>query len=215
MMALVSSAAVLVGCLLAVIAVRADAATSDGLGRIAYVGETCEPDPNPWIPSLNCSSDTYRVRTDGSGVMTQLTRTPLGQFGDIFPSFSSDGERIAFVGYDEEVNYETGQWERAKNAFVMNAEGGDRVNLTNDPLTTGHTPAYDWTDWFPGGRRIVFSKATRASGYYADLYTINVNTGRVVRLTSGGTHEYAAEVSPDGTKIAYMSNRDGGTGRST
>lgn len=55
----------------------------------------------------------------------------------------------------------------------------------------------------PDGRKIVFS-------YKGDLFTVPFEGGDAVRLTSGEAYECAPVWSPDGSSIAFASDRNGG-----
>ena len=55
----------------------------------------------------------------------------------------------------------------------------------------------------PDGKRIAFS-------YKGDIYTVNANGGAAQKLTSGAAYESAPVWSPDGAKIAFASDRNGG-----
>ncbi len=55
----------------------------------------------------------------------------------------------------------------------------------------------------PDGKQIAF-------GYKGDIYTVSADGGEAKRLTSGSSYENVPVWSPDGTKIAYASDRNGG-----
>ena len=55
----------------------------------------------------------------------------------------------------------------------------------------------------PDGQKIAFS-------YKGDIYTVPVSGGDATRLTSGEAYEAAPIWSPDGSKIAFSSDRNGG-----
>lgn len=55
----------------------------------------------------------------------------------------------------------------------------------------------------PDGKRIAF-------GYKGDIYTVSFNGGEARRVTTGPSYESAPVWSPDGSQIAYASDRNGG-----
>ncbi len=74
-------------------------------------------------------------------------------------------------------------------------------------------PVADWTHTggfpqypalTPDGGHVVFSDA-------GDLWSVPATGGTATRLTSHGANELASAVSPDGTHLAFESNRDGTT----
>ena len=56
----------------------------------------------------------------------------------------------------------------------------------------------------PDGSQIAFS-------YKGDLYKVNTDGGKAVRLTTHDAFDSNPVWSPDGSKIAFVSDRDGGT----
>jgi Tol biopolymer transport system component len=87
------------------------------------------------------STDIYVMNADGSGGQTRLTRMiDTGAYASS-PSWSPDGGKIAFEsdrdGSDSEI-------------YVMNADGSDVTQLTNNNASDG-SPS-----WSPDGERIAF-----------------------------------------------------------
>lgn len=131
----------------------------------------------------------YVMSSDGSN------RMPLGQGQSGFlspPAWSPDGSQIAFVS------------DRSGNAdvWVMDVDGGNAVNLTNDEAKD-HSPA-----WSPDGQWIAF--ASLRDTLYWELYVMRPDGSDVQRLT---WWEDASDLfpswSPDGTRLAFASKRDG------
>ena len=103
-------------------------------------------------------------------------------------TFPGANGKIAFVRYPHDVP------DPIMDIFVMNPDGSDQVNLTNDPSDDG-SPA-----WSPNGEKIAFSKQIGAS------IRLNVmNADGSGRTQIGHVTDASQEPtwSPDGAKIAF------------
>jgi tol-pal system beta propeller repeat protein TolB len=110
----------------------------------------------------------------------------------LFPAWSPDGKRIAFV-YQEDNS----------EIYLLNPDdqGQSRLTrLTNDPAGDTH-PA-----WSPDGKRIAFT--SDRSGY-SEIYTMDPDGSNLTRLTSTQATNNHPAWSPNGQQIAFASNRDG------
>jgi TolB protein len=147
--------------------------------------------------------DIYTMKHNGKGVV-QLTTDPAA---DQFPSWSADGAKIAFTS-TRDGNAEI---------YVMNADGSDQTRLTS-------SPSYDENPVFsPDGSKIAFDSTrdapiscpgnvlATACVPYTEIYVMDADGSNVVRLTSSPGLDRFPIVSPDGTKIAFTSGRDGNT----
>jgi Tol biopolymer transport system component len=84
--------------------------------------------------------------------------------------------------------------------FVMNDDGTNQVNLTNNPANDSEG------DWSPDGTRIVLWSSRDGN---AEIYVMNADGSNLVRLTNNPADDVQPAWSSDGTRIAFVSNRDG------
>jgi TolB protein len=114
------------------------------------------------------------------------------------PTFSPDGRRIAF-------------FRREHGGATLYVAGADGTGLKR--VKAFSKGVADKIDWSPDGSRIAFSTPEFGRpGRSANVYTIRTNGTGLTQLTHdrGGTINNGLDSwSPDGMKIAFVSNRSG------
>ena len=110
---------------------------------------------------------------------------------DASPKVSPDGTKILFA------SDRTGTVE----LYVMNLDGSGLRSLTNN------TARETGPCWSPDGRHIVFAVET-VPLKESDIWKIDADSGKQVRLTKALGYDTRPVFSPDGTRIAFASNRD-------
>ena len=146
--------------------------------------------------------EIYVMDADGNN-QQNLTNDP--NF-DNSPSWSPDGKRIAFMS-DRDGHFDMPGRLPNYEIYVMDADGGNPQNLTNDP-NNDVSPS-----WSPDGERIVFSSERDGNrdgnqeNY--EIYVMDADGNNQQRLTDNDFYDSAPSWSPDGERIAFVSRRDG------
>ena len=132
---------------------------------------------------------------DGNGDnLTQLTNNTRfdGQ-----PVFSPDGTKIAFLSTRVGPDNLEGDFE----IYVMNTDGSNQTNLTNNTLPDGNSPPNSRLAWSPDGTKIAFQRFQDGNH---EIYVMNADGSNQTNLTNKPLeNERYPTWSPDGTKIAF------------
>jgi Tol biopolymer transport system component len=140
--------------------------------------------------------ELYVMDADGKNVC-QLTHAPKCYNGG--PFFSPDGKRIIFRSDRKKEDH--------LQLYVINADGTGERALTDD---------LNWVQWGPywykDSRHIIYAGADHGNPTVRpnyDLYWMDVDTGKKVRLTYFPGADLLPVFSPDGKQIMWTSTRDG------
>lgn len=146
-----------------------------------------------FTPSVQIISN---LRSNQTGInFTGILPTPT-------PTPTPTPVPVPITGLTGKIVY-TGSAQSNYDIFVMDADGSNQINLTNDSVFD-ETP-----DWSPDGSKIAFKRA----GY---IHIMNADGSGLHRLTNNQFLESAPAWSPDGTKVLfnatdkiYLTNADG------
>lgn len=139
--------------------------------------------------------EIYVMAPDGSGREVNLTQNPAEDGG---PVWSPDGTKIAFhSARDGDLDI-----------HVMNADGTGVTQLTNEP-------GLDlFPTWSPDGTQIAFGTNRHASGPdghgpgQVEIYVMDADGSNQQRLTFEDAQDALPDWSPDGSVIAFNTNRE-------
>ena len=128
-------------------------------------------------------ADVYVMHSDGSHVK-RLTHSPAGEYA---PTFTADGKQIAYSL-------------RGKTYLIPTSGKGPRTELTA-ALPKGGVGASFSAD----GTKVAVSSS---DGGDADIFVMDADGSNPVNITAGSDEdEYSPDFSPDGSRLAFISNR--------
>lgn len=162
------------------------------------------PLPSPGVPvpkgliafqsERDGNHEIYVMNADGTG-QRNLTRDP-GL--DLFPAWSPDGTRIAFLSDRADRG-------RRLDLYVMNSDGTGLVRLTDD--TPGR---WLWPlSWSPDGARLTAARAMDAADNrpHMHIYRVNADGSGVAPVVEDSDINMDPEWSPAGDRIAFVGLR--------
>jgi Tol biopolymer transport system component len=145
--------------------------------------------------ALTFSSGTDDASTEIYTLDESLARVQLTDNAalDFLPGWSPAGSQIVFS------SERTGDLD----IWIMNLDGSGAHNLTQSPTSQETGP-----DWSAMGGRIAYTSFS-SSPVERDIWIVNGDGTGATNLTNSTSDDVGPSWSPDGTKIAFFSDRDG------
>jgi len=159
--------------------------TTEGFEYLSFEGVSPDGRSVLYESYRTGTGDLWRIDV-ASGKRQQLTRDVASDWSG---RWSPDGRRIVFM------SNRGGQ----PDVWMLTTGEGDAHRLTDDAL------AESAPGWTPDGRGVVVNVGLGQ----AHLYALPVAGGAAVPLTSGDWTVFDAEVSRDGSQVAYVGTRNG------
>jgi probable HAF family extracellular repeat protein len=197
--------------------IRVMSVDGSSLGRLTFYDilfsfELQEEDLGPAFSPNGSKIAFFSKPRDNNGIHEIYTMDANGinkvrltdnAFFDGYPSFSSDGSKIAFQ------SERTGR----DDIFVMNADGTDQISLTDasdgdyDPSwAPGYVPPPGETPPGDAGGKIAFTSNRDGN---SEIYVMNADGSNQTRLTDNAARDHDPSFNSDGSKITFVSDRDG------
>ena len=151
--------------------------------------------------------DIWLMNRDGTGARALLT----GAEWEFTPTWSPDGDTIAFIGANKDVGVDDVQVVGSSwNIYLMDADGSNVRKLTDFP-----TPVLDeegeWAyglDWSPDSKRLAY-ESFNWQEESIDIFIVRVDGSGARRVTRGLGAETYPVWSPNGRRLLFAGDKDG------
>lgn len=161
-----------------------------------YDAEVSVSPDGEWVlftRETNGMLDLWRMRPDGSDEI-QITYSPDMQEGGSF--YMPDSKTIIFRAWSKAEQDKRGH---GMDIYTVKHDGSELKQITNDGQV-------NWAPYpAPDNKHFVFAKMLPP--YNFEIYLMNIETGKQVRLTNSNAFDGFPSISPDGKLMSFSSSR--------
>ena len=168
------------------------------------------------LPGLGAYSDVWLISDDAKKAYKLLDIPDGKDHGVIAPRFSPDGKKIVWTERTAAPNFwkpkqMAGFWTIKMADFAFGKDGIPSISNIKT-IQPGETAFYECYGFSPDGKRIIFCSAMNQVSFWDEnIYTMDTSGNNVVQLTDKNYNEHGF-YKPDGSKIVWMTNAEGGRG---
>jgi Tol biopolymer transport system component len=154
-------------------------------------------------PGIGINNNIWLMKADGSK-FRQVTRVQ-NSGGTLHPQFSPDGKKICWSEILRPGGRLGGQWAIKLGDFLV--ENGEPVMKNIQTLTPGSLELYETHGFSPDNKKLIFSVVPPGKYYFdMEIYTYDLSTPQLIRLTENDEWDEHAHYSPDGRWIVWISS---------
>ena len=153
------------------------------------------------IQAPNWTTDNKKLIFNSEGLLLtyNLESSKINQLNTGFANQNNNDHVLSFDGKKLGISNHSQEDNGQSVIYILPSEGGEPARITTN------SPSY-FHGWSPDGNNLVFTGGR--NGNY-DIYKININSKKEIRLTDAEGLDDGSEYSPDGKFIYFNSNRTG------